>query len=379
MLAITGILSVYGFATVAINHPLHGDPDVFGGLLPGGSRGFDITGPEGVPDGVDDINASTVSATHYMNLASLLTTRDNLRQSTSDLVGLRLGLNFLGGVHVEGNPIKVDSNNVHFLGHSLGAITGINFIAVTNTALVPTVDPLFAVKTNSLAMPGVMIANFLMESGAFGDVIKSGIAIAGHAGFQGYVAQAHEGTMSPTEAELIGYFNSYLEGTATETNKAELSAMFAQFTFAAQTVTDSADPANYAAMMAATQTPTHLIEVVGNGVDTVEGGSCTDIALTDNCSDQVIPNRISTSPLGGTEGAIALLGLPSVSTTTEGSGAVRFVYGHHGSILTPSAIPGVSPDAQKSGVATQEMQGQVVGFFATMGQLIIVTDEDSVR
>ena len=371
MLALTGILSTYGFATVAINHPLHGDSNVFGGLLPGGSRGFDING-----DGIDDINASTVSATHYMNLSSLLTTRDNLRQSTADLIGLRLGLNFLGGVHAEGNQIKVDSSNVHFLGHSLGAITGVNFVALANTALAPTVDPLFSLKTNSLAMPGSMIANFLMESGAFGDIVKSGIAIAGHEGFQGYVAQAHEGTMTPTETELISYFNSYLDVIATDTNKAELSAMFAQFTFAAQTVTDSADPANYATMMAATQTPTHLVEVVGNGVDTVEGGSCTDIALTDNCSDQVIPNRITTSPIGGTEGVIALLGLPNVSTTTQGSGAVRFVYGHHGSILTPSAIPGVSPDAEKSDLATKEMQAQAVGFFASMGQLIIVADTE---
>lgn len=163
MLGLTGILSVYGFATVAINHPLHGDPDVFGGTMSGGSRGFDVDG-----DGVDDINASTVEATHYMNLASLLTTRDNLRQSTSDLLGLRLGLNFLGGVHAEGNAINVDKTNVHFLGHSLGAITGMNFIALSNTPLDAQVDPLFAVKTNSLAMPGVMVANFLMESGSFG-------------------------------------------------------------------------------------------------------------------------------------------------------------------------------------------------------------------
>lgn len=373
MLALTGVLSIYGFATVAINHPLHGDPDVFGGLLPGGSRGFDLNA-----DGVDDINASTVSSTHYMNLASLLTTRDNLRQSTSDLVGLRLGLNFLGGVHTEGNLIKVDRTNVHYLGHSLGAITGINFIALTNTALAPQVDPLFAVKTNSLAMPGVMVANFLMESGAFGDIVKSSLTFAASEAFQGYVKQVHASETAPTSGELVGYYRTFYL-LLTPEQQGELNGTFTQFAFAAQTVTDAGDPANYATMMAATQTPTHLIEVVGNGVDTVEGGSCTDIALTDNCSDQVVPNKISTSPIGGTEGAIALLGLPSVSSSTEGSGAVRFVYGHHGSILSPSAIPGVSPDAQMSAAATQEMQGQVAGFFASMGQLITVTNADLVK
>lgn len=364
MLAITGILSAYGFATVAINHPLHGDPDALGGLLPGGSRGFDITGPEGVPDGIDDINATTVSSTHYMNLASLLTTRDNLRQSTSDLVGLRLGLNFLGGLDSDGEPIKVNSNNVHFLGHSLGAITGMNFIAMTNSPLDEQVDPLFAISTNTLAMPGVMVANFLMESGAFGDVVKSSLTYAASEEFQAYVAQVHTSLVPPTSEELVGYYRDFYLLLTPEQQEG-LNATFSEFAFAAQTVTDSGDPANYAAMMAATATPTHLIEVVGNG--------------SDNLSDQVIPNSVSTTPFGGTEGAIALLGLPSVSSTAEGSGAVRFAYGHHGSILSPTAIPGVAPDAEKAAAATQEMQGQAVGFFATMGQLITVTNTDLVK
>jgi len=365
MLAITGILSLYGLATVAINHPLHGDPDVFGGLLPGGSRGFDLTG-----DGVDEINASTVSATHYMNLASLLTTRDNLRQSTSDLLGLRLGLNFLGGVHVEGNSIKVDTSKVHFLGHSLGAITGVNFIALANTSLEPQVDPLFAVNTNSLAMPGVMVANFLMESGAFGDVIKSGLTFAASPDFQGYVAQVHMSETPPSEAEMVGYYRDFY-ALLTPAQLGTLEGTFAQFAFAAQTVTDSGDPANYAAMMAATNTPTHLIEVIGNG--------------SDNLGDQVIPNSISSTPFGGTEGAIALLGLPGISETTQDaespvSGAVRYLFGHHGSILDPSpGSRGEAPDPIMTGAATSEMQNQVANFFSSDGHLISVQSGDVVQ
>jgi len=365
MLAITGILSMYGFATVAINHPLHGDSDVFGGLLPGGSRGFDLNN-----DGVDDINASTVSATHYMNLASLLTTRDNLRQSTSDLLGLRLGLNFLGGFHTEGNPIKVDRTQVHFLGHSLGAIAGINFIGLTNTPLDPQVDPLFAVNTNVQAMPGVMMANFLLESGAFGDVVKSGLTYAASAEFQGYVAQAHQSEIPPTTEELVVYYRGFY-ALLTPEQQAGLNGTFAQFAFAAQTVTDSADPANYAAMMAATNTPTHLIEVVGNG--------------SDNLSDQVIPNAISSAPFGGTEGAIALLGLSGISETTQDaespvSGAVRYLFGHHGSILDPRpGSRGEAPDPIMTGAATTEMQSQVANFFSSNGHLISVQNGDVVK
>ena len=146
--------------------------------------------------------------------------------------------------------------------------------------------------------------------------------------------------------------------------KATLDAGFAQFTFAAQTVTDSGDPIAYVQALAATQTPTHLIEVVGNGVD--------------NLSDQTVTNRAPFTPMGGTEPAIAFLGLQGVSEDTNGSGAVRFVNGHHSSILDPRPTA-ASPDAELSARATQEMQTQVATFFASMGQLIKITDSAVVK
>lgn len=62
-----------------------------------------------------------------------------------------------------------------------------------------------------------------------------------------------------------------------------------------------------------------------------------------------------------------------MSADTNGSGAVRFVNGHHSSILDPNPNA-ASPDAALSARATQEMQSQVALFFSTMGQLIKVTD-----
>jgi len=64
--------------------------------------------------------------------------------------------------------------------------------------------------------------------------------------------------------------------------------------------------------------------------------------------------------------------------TTEGSGAVRFLNGHHASILDPGTRA-ESPDALLSGAATVEMQTQVTTFFATMGQLIAVGNEAIVQ
>jgi len=362
MLAITGILSTFGFATVAIDHPLHG------------SRGFDLDYAED-ENGMrhDEINASTVSATHYMNLASLLTTRDNLRQSASDMLGLRLGLSAVVGANV-------DATNVHFLGHSLGAITGINLVALANAPLDPALDPIFNIKSNSQAMPGVMIANLLMESGSFGNLIKANLTYSASPEFKAMVDAMYpldaNGNTTATEEEMVGAYLAFYAALSTE-QQAGLNATFTSFVFAAQTVTDAGDPANYAGIIQETETPTHLIEVVGNGVD-ANGVPCNDILVTDNCSDQVVPNTVTTTPFGGTEGAIALIGLPSVSTTTEGSGAVRFIYGHHSSILSASPNS-ASPDAAKSAAATQEMQSQVAVFFATMGQTIKVTNTEIVK
>lgn len=356
MLSLTGVLSLYGMATVAIDHPLHG------------SRGFDLN-----DDGIDDINASTVSATHYMNLASLLTIRDNLRQSTADILGLRFGLNFLSGVNADGAPIKIDKSKVSFVGHSLGAITGINFISLANTPLDPAIDGMFHVVANTQANPGVMVAASLLESGAFGDLIKSIVSYGGSADFTALVDTTYplpdgEPGNVATEEELIALYHTFYD--ALDSNgKSTIDNLIAQFIFAAQTVTDSGDPVNYISAMAATQTPTHLIEVVGNG--------------SDNLSDQVIPNTVSTSPLSGTEAAIALLGLASVSETTQDaeapiSGAVRYLFGHHGSILSPDPRA-EAPDPVMTGRTTQEMQSQVANFLSSEGHLLSVQDGEVVQ
>ncbi|MGB2742509.1 MAG: VolA/Pla-1 family phospholipase [Cognaticolwellia sp.] len=339
MLPITGLLSLYGIATIAIDQPLHG------------SRGFDLNG-----DGVDDINTSTVSTLHYVNLGSMLTMRDNTRQSTADLLGLRLGMNFLGGVDSSGSPIKIDTSKVHLLGHSLGGIYGMNTVGLANTPLNPQIDGLFKIASTSLAMPGLMLANFGLDSPAFEGLAKSNLTLQLSPDFKAAVQATLPENYS--QEELSAFYFAFYNALSVE-QKATLDAGFAQFTFAAQTVTDSGDPIAYVQALAATQTPTHLIEVVGNGVD--------------NLPDQTVTNTAPFTPMGGTEPAIAFLGLQGVSESTNGSGVVRFVNGHHSSILDPRANA-ASPDVLLSARATQEMQTQVATFFATMGQLIKITD-----
>lgn len=342
MLPITGLLSLYGIATIAIDQPLHG------------SRGFDLdpTNPG------DEINTSTVSTLHYVNLGSMLTMRDNTRQSTADLLGLRLGMNFLGSAD---NSVNIDTSKVHLLGHSLGGIYGMNTVGLANTPLDPQVDPLFKISSTSLAMPGLMLANFGLDSPAFEGLAKSNLTLQLSPAFKAAAEEALPDNYSQDELSAF-YFAFYDALDATD--KATLDAGFAQFTFAAQTVTDSGDPIAYVQALAATQTPTHLIEVVGNGVD--------------NLSDQTVTNTAPFTPMGGTEPAIAFLGLQGVSEDTNGSGVVRFVNGHHSSILDPRPNA-ASPDAILSARATQEMQTQVATFFASMGQLIKITDPEVVK
>ena len=342
MLPITGLLSLYGIATIAIDQPLHG------------SRGFDLdpTNPG------DEINTSTVSTLHYVNLGSMLTMRDNTRQSTADLLGLRLGINFLGSAD---NSVKIDSSKVHLLGHSLGGIYGMNTVGLANTPLDPQVDPLFKISSTSLAMPGLMLANFGLDSPAFEGLAKSNLTLQLSPEFAAAVALNLPENYS--QEQLSGFYFAFYDAL-TDEQKATLDAGFAQFTFAAQTVTDSGDPIAYVQTLAATQTLTHLIEVVGNGVD--------------NLSDQTVTNTAPFTPMGGTEPAIAFLGLQGVSEDTNGSGVVRFVNGHHSSILDPRPNA-ASPDAVLSARATQEMQTQVATFFASMGQLIKITDPEVVK
>ncbi|WP_199611317.1 VolA/Pla-1 family phospholipase [Flocculibacter collagenilyticus] len=356
MLAITGALSLQGFATVAIDHPLHG------------SRGFDLTG-----DGVDEVNASTVSATHYLNLADLLIGRDNLRQSVSDMLALRLGLNMTTGADVDGSTVYV-------LGHSLGAISSTKFTAVTNAPTgVPMLDASYQVKAASLAMPGGGIAPLLIESGSFGDLVKGSVLLGTgdniSAELAAFIENQPDAACIPLAASAEAYAacqtDAYLTQLVTNGESAKLaqvSSTMASFTFAAQTVIDAGDPNNYAQHIVVNETPVHMIEVVGDG--------------DQNLSDQVIPNQTVNTPLGGTEPLAGIMMLNGISDTTavaEGnvSGIVRFTKGHHSSILDPRTRDS-SPDAAMSARATAEMQQQVATYFASGAKVISVTDSEVV-
>ncbi|TRW49315.1 alpha/beta hydrolase [Aliidiomarina halalkaliphila] len=345
-MAIAGTLAVFGHAAVAIDHPIHGD------------RGFTVTDEEG--NVVANINATADvgSPTNYLNLGSLLTARDNLRQSSSDLMGLRLSLNFsnLAGTMI--NP-----TDVKFVGHSLGAIAGTNFIATANTPLTGDLESfqgLFQVRAGVLGMPGGGLAPFLVESERFGPVIGGSIAFQSFAYFRDYaiqeaVASGIDPQTPQFEAFLpVAYVQFYQGGVATSAQQAQLQAVLGQFQFAAQTAVDSGDPINYAAQLRGTETPLYLIQANG---------------------DKVVPNSTA-HPLGGTAPLIRELGLPFVSAPEQSadpiSAAVRYIGAGHSSLLNP-ADNDADPDTRAA--ITTDMQQSIGIYFESMQRMLQINPD----
>ncbi|TMO97412.1 acetoin dehydrogenase dihydrolipoyllysine-residue acetyltransferase subunit [Pseudoalteromonas sp. S3260] len=357
MLTLTAQLSLQGFATVAIDHPRHGE------------RGVDVD-----LDGNDDFNATTGSVLSYMNLSSLLVARDSLRQSSADLLGLRLGLNFSG-------DSAMNSQDVSYIGHSLGSIVAPAFIAQANSPLADQVDPFFKVNAVALASGGGGIASFLLESAAFGPFIQGSVlSQAGTAEADEFNAFLNAGALSNCGALLPDMqdflscgFNEFAASLtmAGEADKlANIKGVMTQFVFAAQTALDSGDPTNYAATVKALETPVYMNVVVGDGTDS-------------NKPDQVIPPMTANNPIAGTLPLANFMGLETVSTsqapTEMGSSyLVKFNTGHHGSILTPAQDEGESSTVAGSAAANAEMQLQVATYLASRGRLLMVQNTEVV-
>ncbi|WOX52480.1 lipase [Aeromonas sp. CD] len=315
-------------ALVVIDHPLHGE------------RGFALSGS------MDTVTTSD-NPTPYLNLSYLTVARDNLKQSVADLLGLRLAV---GLANAKGAIGTAGSLKVHFLGHSLGAISGTNLLAVANNPMGNAADALFKFDTGGLAMPGGGIAPLLLNSPTFGPTIKMGVLTSGSAelkaGFTAYAPNCK--TAVPT-----CFVNEFLPSLSA-TQQATAASTLQSYSFAAQSVLDSADPINLGSGIQSS-VPLFATEIVGDG------------ALS--LSDQVIPNSIASAPLGGTEPLFKVLALqPLTATGAASHNAARFVAGGHSSLLAPDE------NFDPSGDVTTEMQSQFASFFMSGGTAVKVTN-----
>ncbi|MDQ7048586.1 MAG: hypothetical protein Q9M92_03255 [Enterobacterales bacterium] len=314
-------------AAVAMDLPLHGiDANnalhqalqaatnglvgIFEGYTPGALRertfGMDYTdnatgapGPDGMPDS---------SGKYWINLSNLLVARDNNRQGILDLLYLEQAISYMD-VNGDGMP-DFDASDIGYIGHSLGGMVGTGVVAysATNEFLGPVVPSL---KSAALVNPGGGTVAMILASPTFGPAIRAGLSAAFGAA----------------------------EGTP------EFDASLAGFSFAAQTVLDSSDPVNLAALAVTNNVPTLLMQ---------------------NMGDNVVPNAVATAPLSGTEPLGRSLALTTLTAVDPGMVAGSRVFsrlniGGHASILLPDA-------------ATAEMQSQVVSFLASGGTAVLVTD-----
>lgn len=175
MFAIAGTLAAQGFAVIAIDAPLHGLTDKSNPLYIGNTpfaalgaqeRTFNMdfsdnttgaSGPDGVIDG---------SGTYFINLSYLLTSRDNLRQATSDLMELTSAIPTMS---FDGDAVAdFDGSQIEFVGQSLGSIIGTTFMAMEPN-----------VNVGVLNVPGGGVVRLLDKSPTFGPRIHAGLAQAG--------------------------------------------------------------------------------------------------------------------------------------------------------------------------------------------------------
>jgi hypothetical protein len=204
-----------GFVVVSIDLPLHGLTPT-NPLSPlfrqaGKELTFDLDvsnnttlapGPDGVVDG---------SGQNFVNLSSLLTTRDNLRQGAVDLLALTRALATLD-LTGDGTPDLIASR-IHFVGHSLGSIVGGVYATFGANA-----------RTASLLNTGGGVAQTIVDSPAFGPAINAALTAQG-----------------------------LIPGTT----------LYNQFLRDAQTAADAGDPVNYIATLLAAK-PVHITQVVGS-------------------------------------------------------------------------------------------------------------------
>jgi hypothetical protein len=289
------------FVAVAIDLPLHGVIDTANPLFASAQNPLynsatiteqhfnldvvDNTTGAPPPDGLID-----PSGLQFINLQSLPTTRANAYQGVANLLNLAKSVGSLD-LDADGTP-DTDPTRVEFFGWSLGAMAGITFLGVSDDAYSAT-----------LAYPGGVVSELLIESASFAPVINGGLAAAG----------------VPTGTTL--YYD---------------------FLRSFQALVDAADPINYGAAAAAGH-PVLMFEIVGS-----------DSSLP----DQTIPNS-------ATERLIDVMGLPAITATTGPdpagvSGIVRFNQGDHGTIASPAASPQATIEQQTELAAYTATQGSLI-------------------
>lgn len=371
------------FATLAIDQPLHGvapsgssvpgltsvtDPNVsitpnIADNIPSTDlteRHFDYAADDvtGLPTPMDYSAADDGSGELFLNLTNFAVARDNLRQMTLDLMNLSASID---GMDVDGDGVAddLDSSRVYIIGHSLGGISSIPFVAVNNSDAVQ--SSMFNeqpfINASAFMTTGGGIPRLLTNSQIYSGRILGGLSLAsdelvfGQSGLESY----------------LGVF---------------------------QGVLDAVDPINFAASLSDDNSTTGVLlaEIVGdgtaaspsdvvipNGADADKWGS-ENAPLNEEVGGVSVGNF--SAPLSGTEPLIEQFGaVKSAQATSDGDAAVlvtRFTEGGHSTLVNPT---NTDADPFTSLAVFQEMITEISIFFASEGDVSssIVVDADVVE
>ncbi|MDP2569190.1 hypothetical protein Q8W14_14155 [Photobacterium damselae subsp. piscicida] len=327
-------------AIFAINHPLHGDCGVAGQ------------------------NAAT-NPSMYLNLASLTVARDNLRQSVTDVINLRASIGKIFaqmaqapesiaslGVLKRLNPTM----GVNFVGHSLGAITGVDVANIANRSIGNEVanQTFFNIDAVALANPGAEIPYLLLNSQGFSPLIKGSIVASVDKQFAAQCGNTNLGV-------CYAVYQNKLINDGTPESLATLQALYAsfnQFAFAAQTVMDTVDPINHSAFVPK-ELPVYLAQVKNDLVIP----NYTPLGQTVAGTDIPVPY----SPFTGTTPLLKTLALTPTTVSIKDTvvrNAALFNAGVHSSLLDP----------KPSEAVTAEMQSEVHSFISSNGKELTISD-----
>lgn len=333
-------------AIFAINHPLHGDRGVAGQ------------------------NAAT-NPSMYLNLASLTVARDNLRQSVTDVINLRASIGKIFAQMAQAQRAQAPESiaslgvlnrldptmGVNFVGHSLGAITGVDVANVANRSIGNEVadQTFFNIDAVALANPGAEIPYLLLNSQGFSPLIKGSIVASVDKQFAAQCGNTNLGV-------CYALYQNKLINDGTPESLATLQALYAsfnQFAFAAQTVMDTVDPINHSAFVPK-ELPVYLAQVKNDLVIP----NYTPLGQTVAGTDIPVPY----SPFTGTTPLLKTLALTPTTVSIKDTvvrNAALFNAGVHSSLLDP----------KPSEAVTAEMQSEVHSFISSNGKELTISDD----
>ncbi|HIF9208885.1 TPA: VolA/Pla-1 family phospholipase [Photobacterium damselae] len=334
-------------AIFAINHPLHGDRGVAG-------------------------QNAAENPSMYLNLASLTVARDNLRQSVTDVINLRASIGKIfaqmAQAQMAQDPESIASLGVlnrlnptvgvNFVGHSLGAITGVDVANIANRSIGNEVadQNFFNIDAVALANPGAEIPYLLLNSQGFSPLIKGSIVAS--------VNKQFAAQCKADGKDLDDCYSDYEQALITAGTPESLAtlqalyASFSQFAFAAQTVMDTVDPINHSAFVPK-ELPVYLAQVKNDQVIP----NYTPLGQTVAGTDIPVPY----SPFTGTTPLLKTLALTPTTESIQDTvvrNAALFNAGSHSSLLDPTP----------SGAVTAEMQSEVHSFISSNGKELTISD-----